>query len=230
MARDLAVVLVSGGMDSCVAAAIAREEADLALLHLVYGQRTEDRELKAFHDIADHYQVSRRMVVPMKHLAMIGGSSLTDPALPVSPAQLEARDIPSSYVPFRNATMLSVAVSWAEVLGASGVFIGAVEEDSPGYPDCREEFYTVFNTLVEKGTRPATRITVRTPVIRLSKAEIVRKGVTLGAPFHLTWSCYKQEDIACGVCDSCALRLRGFQLAGVEDPLPYAQKPSYNNT
>jgi 7-cyano-7-deazaguanine synthase len=230
MARDLAVVLVSGGMDSCVAAAIAREECELALLHLGYGQRTEERELKAFHDIADHYEAPHRMVVPMKHLAMIGGSSLTDLTVPVSPANLEAKEIPSSYVPFRNANMLSVAVSWAEVLGASAVYIGAVEEDSSGYPDCREEFYALFNALVDEGTRPATRITVRTPVIRLSKADIVRKGVSLGAPFHLTWSCYKREDMACGLCDSCAHRLRGFQEAGVDDPLPYVQKPSYNQT
>ncbi|MGB2959259.1 MAG: 7-cyano-7-deazaguanine synthase QueC [Bacteroidota bacterium] len=230
MARDLAVVLASGGMDSLVTVAIAREECDLALLHLGYGQRTEHRERKAFHDIADFYKVAHRLVVPMKHLAMIGGSSLTDAALPVSPANLEADEIPSSYVPFRNANMLSVAVSWAEVLEASAVYIGAVEEDSSGYPDCREEFYTLFNALVQKGTRPATQITVRTPVIRLSKADIVRKGVRLGAPFQLTWSCYKQEDVACGVCDSCALRLRGFQLAGEEDPLPYAQKPPYTQT
>jgi len=230
MAKELAVVLASGGMDSCVTVAIAREECDLALLHLGYGQRTQRRELKAFHDIADHYEAARRMVVPMEHLAMIGGSSLTDKAFPVSPANLKTDEIPSSYVPFRNATMLSVAVSWAEVLGASAVFIGAVEEDSSGYPDCREEFYALFSALVEKGTRPDTHIAVRTPVIRLSKPDIVRKGVSLGAPFHLTWSCYEREDVACGVCDSCALRLRGFQLAGVEDPLPYAQKPHYSQT
>jgi 7-cyano-7-deazaguanine synthase len=163
----------------------------------------------------------------MEHLAMIGGSSLTDPAIAVSPADLTAKGIPTSYVPFRNANMLSVAVSWAEVLGATAVFIGAVEEDSSGYPDCRREFYDAFELAIRAGTRPGTRITVLTPVIGMSKEEIVRTGVGLKAPLHLTWSCYQREDVACGVCDSCALRLRGFQRAGVTDPVPYDVRPSY---
>lgn len=225
--RNLAVVLASGGMDSCVVTALADQEFDLALLHLNYGQRTESRELQSFHDIAGHYRAAHRLVVSMDHLAKIGGSSLTDASIPVSPADLHATRIPTSYVPFRNANMLAVAVSWAEVLQARAIFIGAVEEDSSGYPDCRREFYDAFNAVIKAGTKPGSGITIVTPVIGLSKTEIVRRAVTLNAPLQLTWSCYQREDVACGVCDSCALRLRGFQLAGVEDPLPYERRPNY---
>lgn len=227
MGKDIAVVLVSGGMDSCVTAAMVVREYEPAFLHVNYGQRTERRELQAFHAIAERYQVGRRMVITLEHLAQIGGSSLTDPALPVSPARLDATGIPTSYVPFRNANLLAAAVSWAEVLGARAVFIGAVEEDTSGYPDCRREFYDAFNVLIERGTRPDARITVHTPVIHMTKELIVRTGIDLGAPLDLTWSCYKNDDVACGQCDSCALRLRAFQRAGVEDPLPYVQRPSY---
>jgi 7-cyano-7-deazaguanine synthase len=229
MATRLAVVLVSGGMDSCVTVAIAARDHDLALLHLNYKQRTERRELQAFHAIADFYQARHRLVIDMEHLAKIGGSSLTDRAVPVTPANLQAVEIPTSYVPFRNANMLAVAVSWAEVLDASAIFIGAVEEDSSGYPDCRREFFDAFTLAIRTGTRPTTSITIQTPVLHLSKSEIVTQGTTLGVPFHLTWSCYQREDAACGVCDSCALRLRGFQRAGVEDPIPYEQRPLYDN-
>ncbi len=227
MAKPLAVVLASGGMDSCVTTAIAAAQHEVALLHLNYGQRTERRELQAFHDVADFYNVSRRLVISMEHLAKIGGSSLTDQDIPISLANLSGEDIPSSYVPFRNANMLSVAVSWGEVIGASALYVGAVEEDSSGYPDCRREFYDAFERVIEAGTKPATHIKIITPVIQSSKAEIVLRGVALGAPLHLTWSCYQREDIACGVCDSCALRLRGFQTAGVDDPIPYDHKPNY---
>lgn len=223
----IAVVLASGGMDSCVTTAIAAQEYSLALLHLNYGQKTERRELEAFHAVADHYGVERRLVVSMEHLAKIGGSSLTDPSIPVSRANLTSKEIPSSYVPFRNANMLSVAVSWAEVLGASAIFIGAVQEDSSGYPDCRREFYDAFEKVIAVGTKPTTSIELITPIIFMTKMEIVLRGVALGAPLHLTWSCYQREDVACGVCDSCALRLRGFQLAGVDDPIPYAHRPMY---
>jgi 7-cyano-7-deazaguanine synthase len=223
----IAVVLASGGMDSCVTTAIAAQEYSLALLHLNYGQKTERRELEAFHAIADHYGVERRLVVSMEHLAKIGGSSLTDPSIPVSRANLSSKEIPTSYVPFRNANMLSVAVSWAEVLGASAIFIGAVQEDSSGYPDCRREFYDAFEKVIAVGTKPTTSIELITPIIFMTKMEIVLRGVALGAPLHLTWSCYQREDVACGVCDSCALRLRGFQLAGVDDPIPYAHRPMY---
>ncbi|HYN86406.1 MAG TPA: 7-cyano-7-deazaguanine synthase QueC [Pyrinomonadaceae bacterium] len=220
---SLAVCLVSGGMDSCVTAAVAREETDaLAFLHVSYGQLTEARERRAFEDIADFYRVERRLAVSLEPLARIGGSSLTDPSIPVSPADLASRSIPTSYVPFRNAHLLASAVSWAEVSGASSVYIGAVAEDSSGYPDCRPEFYEAFQRAVDAGTRPETRVEIRTPVIRMRKAEIVRRGLELGAPLHLTWSCYTAEGRACGRCDSCALRLRAFREAGSEDPIPYA--------
>jgi 7-cyano-7-deazaguanine synthase len=227
MAPDRAVVLVSGGLDSCVTAALAVRDCECAFLHVSYGQRTEQRELRAFGEIADFFSVERRLVVPMKHLSAIGGSSLTDLSIPVSHAELHRRGVPTSYVPFRNANMLCAAVSWAEALGARRVYIGAVEEDSSGYPDCRGEFLEAFSGAVRAGTRPESRIAVLAPVLSLSKKGIVQTGVALGAPLHLTWSCYSREDVACGVCDSCALRLRGFQLAGVEDPIPYQQKPLY---
>jgi len=227
MARPRAVVLLSGGMDSCVTAAIAAKEFDIAVLHVSYGQRTQARELRAFHDIADFFGVRDRLAVSMEHLAKIGGSSLTDPAIPVARADLAGSGIPTSYVPFRNANMLAAAVSWAEVLGAGAVFIGAVEEDSSGYPDCRREFYAAFNETIRQGTRPETRITIQTPVIGLGKREIILRGAALKAPFQLTWSCYQREDIACGLCDSCALRLRAFRSAGIQDPIPYAVRPEY---
>ena len=227
MARPRAVILLSGGMDSCVTAAIAAKEFDIAVLHVSYGQRTQARELRAFYDIADFFGVRDRLAVSMEHLAKIGGSSLTDPAIPVARADLAGSGIPTSYVPFRNANMLAAAVSWAEVLGAGAVFIGAVEEDSSGYPDCRREFYAAFNETIRQGTRPETRITIQTPVIGLGKREIILRGTALNAPFHLTWSCYQGEEIACGLCDSCALRLRAFRSAGIQDPIPYAVRPEY---
>ena len=218
-----AVVLVSGGMDSCVTAAIAREEAaELALLHISYGQRTEARERRAFHEIADHYQTEKRLEVSIAYLATIGGSSLTDESISVSEADLQSKEIPTSYVPFRNANMLSIAVSWAEVLDAAAIYIGAVAEDSSGYPDCRPEFFEAFQRAIDTGTKPETQIEIRSPIIHLSKSEIVRKGSELNAPLHLTWSCYRSSDVACGTCDSCALRLRGFEQAGVKDPILYA--------
>ena len=220
---SLAVCLVSGGMDSCVTAAIAREEnRELAFLHVSYGQRTQARERRAFEEVADFYGVARRLVVSLEHLARIGGSSLTDPTIPVSEADLDSREIPTSYVPFRNAHLLSAATSWAEVIGARRVYIGAVAEDSSGYPDCRPEFYEAFQRVVDVGTRPTTRVDIRTPVIGMRKSEIVRRGVELGAPLRLTWSCYQEEAAACGRCDSCALRLRAFREAGLEDPITYA--------
>lgn len=217
-----AVVLVSGGMDSCVSTAVASSESDeVALLHISYGQLTEGRERKAFNDIADHYGITKRMDVSIEYLAKIGGSSLTDDTMAVTEADLESKEIPTSYVPFRNANMLSIATSWAEVLGATGIYIGAVNEDSSGYPDCRPEFYEAFQQTINTGTKPDTHIKILTPIIDLTKAEIVKKGVELNAPLHLTWSCYRSEDLACGTCDSCALRLRGFAQAGITDPIAY---------
>jgi 7-cyano-7-deazaguanine synthase len=209
-------------MDSCVTAAIAAmENAELAFLHVSYGQRTESRERRAFNEIADHYRVSRRLDISIGHLAKIGGSSLTDAAMPVSEADLGSKEIPTSYVPFRNGNMLSIAASWAEVIGASAIYIGAVAEDSSGYPDCRPEFYKAFQAAIDAGTKSVTRVEIRTPIIYLSKAEIVKKGLEVDAPLDLTWSCYRDEDLACGTCDSCALRLRGFEQAGVHDPIVY---------
>jgi 7-cyano-7-deazaguanine synthase len=209
-------------MDSCVTAAIAREEADeLAFLHISYGQLTEARERQAFTDIADHYNIKQRLDISIEHLAKIGGSSLTDRDIAVTDANLASTDIPSSYVPFRNANMLAIAVSWAEVIGAGAIYIGAVAEDSSGYPDCRPEFFEAFQRTIDAGTKPETRVEIRTPIIHLSKAEIVKKGMELEAPLHLTWSCYRGEDLACGTCDSCALRLRGFDQAGIADPIVY---------
>jgi 7-cyano-7-deazaguanine synthase len=217
----LAVVLASGGMDSCVTTAIAARECELAMLHVSYGQRTEKREEQAFNEIADFYHVTRRMMTSIAHLALIGGSSLTDHEIEVSRANLESKEIPTSYVPFRNAHLLSIATSWGEVIGARRIYIGAVAEDSSGYPDCRPEYYEAFNRLIEIGTRPETRIEIMTPVIKLRKHEIVKLGVEIGAPLHLSWSCYRNEEVACGICDSCALRLRGFREAGLRDPIPY---------
>ncbi|MCC6330021.1 MAG: 7-cyano-7-deazaguanine synthase QueC [Acidobacteria bacterium] len=219
---DLSICLVSGGLDSCVTSAVAAGEADeLAFLHVSYGQLTEARERKAFNDIADHYKVAKRLDVSIEYLAKIGGSSLTDETIAVSNADLLSKEIPTSYVSFRNANMLSIAVSWAEVIGATAIYVGAVAEDSSGYPDCRPEFYEAFQKTIDVGTKPETNIEIRTPIIHLSKAEIVKKGIELNAPLHLTWSCYRREELACGTCDSCALRLRGFEQAGMIDPIIY---------
>lgn len=220
-----AVVLLSGGMDSCVTAAIARQTHELALLHVSYGQRTEARERRAFGEIADFYSVPRdaasRLAVRLDHFRQIGGSALTDSRIAVPEEQLHASGIPVTYVPFRNAHFLSIAVSWAEVIGARAIFIGAVAQDSSGYPDCRPEYYDAFRALVRAGTRPETRLEIATPVIAMQKSEIVRRGIALGAPLHLTYSCYQFEDAACGVCDSCLLRLRAFAEAGATDPIAY---------
>src|SRR6266481_5409400 len=226
-----AVVLLSGGMDSCVSLAIAREghgASNLALLHASYGQLTQERERRAFDDIANFYRMRERLVVQLDHFRAIGGSALTDKSIAVPENELAApesqgSDIPVTYVPFRNAHFLSVGVSWAEAIGAKAIYIGAVAEDSSGYPDCRPEYYRVFQELIRVGTRPETQIEIVAPVIALKKSEIIRKGIELAAPLHLTWSCYQSDEIACGACDSCLLRLRAFAEAGVPDPVPYRQ-------
>ena len=219
------MALLSGGMDSCVTAVIARKTHDVALVHASYGQRTERRERKAFDDIADFLGTTERLVVQLDHFAQIGGSALTDARIAVpegrAGASVSGKEIPSTYVPFRNAHFLAVAVSWAEVIGATAVFIGAVAEDSSGYPDCRPEYYRVFQQLVREGTRPETQIEIVTPVIGMRKWEIVRKGMELAAPLDRTWSCYQFEDAACGTCDSCRLRLVAFAEAGIGDPIAY---------
>src|SRR6266576_3535799 len=220
---SLAICLVSGGMDSCVTAAIARAENDeLGLLHISYGQRTEAREQRAFSDLADHFGVRKRLVASIEYLKLIGGSSLTDERIKVAEANLAACEVPTSYVPFRNSHLLAIATSWAEVTGAGSIYIGAVAEDSSGYPDCRPEFYEAFQKTIDAGTRPDTNIEIVTPIIHLRKSEIIKRGLDLGAPLELTWSCYQSGDVACGRCDSCALRLRAFADAGVVDPVRYA--------
>jgi len=219
-----AIVLLSGGMDSCVSAAIANQTHTLAVLHASYGQRTEARERRSFDEVADFYEIRERLVMRLDSLAQIGGSALTDVNMRVGEsgdALAEHAGIPNTYVPFRNAHFLSAAVSWAEVIGASAIFIGAVHEDSSGYPDCRPEYYRAFANLIREGTRPETRIEIVTPVIAMRKSEIVRRGVELGAPLERTWSCYQSEAEACGMCDSCRLRLRAFAEAGIPDPIPY---------
>src|SRR6266478_4545398 len=226
-----AVVLLSGGMDSCVCAATACKQHgahNVALLHASYGQRTESREARACREIADFYGVTRRLMVRLDHFRASGGSALTDNSIAVPENELAApelrnSDIPVTYVPFRNAHFLSVGVSWAEAIGARAIYIGAVAEDSSGYPDCRPEYYRVFQELIRVGTRPETQIEIVTPVITKKKSEIIRKGIELRAPLHLTWSCYQSEEAACGACDSCLLRLRAFAEAGVPDPIPYRQ-------
>lgn len=223
-----AIVLLSGGLDSAVTAAIAaqKEGADnVAFLHVNYAQRTEARELRAFNEIADHYGIKKRLVADISYLKQIGGSALTDDSIDV-PDGGSGEGVPVTYVPFRNAHLLSIAVSWAEVLGARDVYIGAVEEDSSGYPDCRETFFRAFGEAVSLGTRPGAGLRIITPLIHMRKSEIVKEGVALSAPLHLTWSCYKDSDLACGVCDSCILRLRGFSGAREQDPIPYREHSS----
>lgn len=222
---NFGIVLLSGGMDSAVVAAIAQQECDkLAFLHLNYGQKTWQRELQAFKEIADFYKIpkSYQKIIDMTFLNQIGGSSLTDSSMEVTQYQGDSSEIPSSYVPFRNTHILAMAVSWAEVIGFSKIYIGANHEDSPGYPDCRPAYYEAFNKLIQEGTKE-DNIQVITPVISMKKKEIVAQGVKLNAPLNLTWSCYSQSDLACGKCDSCALRLRGFKEAGIEDPISYSK-------
>lgn len=214
------VVLLSGGMDSCVCAALAVRDYETAALHISYGQRTEGREQESFERICDRLGIRTRLIVRNEALKAIGGSALTDETIAVPESQDVGREIPVTYVPFRNAHFLAVAVSWAEVLGASKIYIGAVEQDSSGYPDCRPAYYQAYNQVIRAGTKEGG-IEVVTPLIAMRKAEIVRLGLEVGAPFDLTWSCYSREDRACGVCDSCVLRLRAFQEAGAADPLPY---------
>jgi len=204
--ETLAVVLASGGMDSCTATAWAAARYRLAMLHVNYGQRTEAKELSCFRKLIAHFRAEKSMVVDAPHLGQIGGSSLTG-------------EIPSTYVPFRNANLLAIATSWAETIGAARIVIGAVEQDAPGYPDCRPAFYEAANRLIELGTRPETHIIVETPLIALRKVDVIRMGIELGAPYELTWSCYQAESAPCRNCASCRRREEAFAEAGVADPL-----------
>jgi 7-cyano-7-deazaguanine synthase len=216
-----AVVLLSGGMDSCVCAALAARDHDAAAVHISYGQRTEERERKSFLAICERLGIENRLITRNDALRAIGGSALTDANIAVPEGHSMGREIPVTYVPFRNAHFLAVAVSWAEVLGAEKVYIGAVEQDSSGYPDCRPGYYRAFNEVIRQGTKEGN-IEVVTPLIAMRKSQIVRLGLELNAPFDLTWSCYQGETEACGVCDSCQLRLRAFEEAETQDPIPYA--------
>ena len=220
-AKSRAVVLLSGGMDSAVCAALAARDFDAAAVHVSYGQRTQERERQSFLAICQRLKIHDKLMIRNEALGLIGGSALTDESIAIPEAENVGRSIPVTYVPFRNAHFLAVAVSWAEVLGAEKVYIGAVEPDSSGYPDCRPAYYHAFNEVVKAGTKEG-KIEIVTPLIAMRKAEIVRLGLELGAPFDLTWSCYSREDRACGVCDSCVLRLRAFAAAGSSDPIPYA--------
>ena len=215
------IILLSGGMDSLVTAAIAaRQCEEIHFLHVNYGQNTEQKELECFQKLVEHYQPAGTLVTSIDYLRQIGGSSLTDDNIAVTDHQ-NTDQIPSSYVPFRNAHLLAIAVSWAEVIKADRIYIGAVEEDSSGYPDCRESFYNAFQQTINLGTADNTKIEIITPVIHLTKPEIIRKGIELKAPFEYSWSCYRENEVACGRCDSCVLRLQAFKKAGLEDPLPY---------
>ncbi len=220
-----AVVLMSGGMDSCVCATWAQKTfPKVAAVHASYGQITQERERRAFHGVTQKLGIDTTLEIDLSHLAAIGGSSLTDSSMEVPDADLEATEIPSSYVPFRNAHFLCVAASWAEVLEFDHLVIGAVEEDGSGYPDCRRSFYDAFEAAIAAGTKPETRVSIVTPLISMNKRQIVTVGSQLGAPIDQSWSCYRADgDQACGRCDSCALRLRGFAQAGLEDPIPYAE-------
>ncbi|HZW79761.1 MAG TPA: 7-cyano-7-deazaguanine synthase QueC [Candidatus Deferrimicrobiaceae bacterium] len=221
LTKPRAIVLLSGGMDSCVCAALAARDHQAAALHVSYGQRTEQRERQSFLEICDRLHIRERLLVRNEALRAIGGSALTDSNIAVPVAPVADHEIPVTYVPFRNAHFLSVAVSWAEVLGAEKIYIGAVEPDSSGYPDCRPAYYEAFNRVIRAGTKEGT-IEIVTPLIAKRKVEIVQLGLELNAPLDLTWSCYGREDEACGQCDSCILRLRAFAAAGVDDPISYA--------
>jgi 7-cyano-7-deazaguanine synthase len=221
--KTRAVVLLSGGMDSSVCAALAVRDHDAAAVHISYGQRTEERERRSFLAICQRLKIHDRLMVRNEALRAIGGSALTDTSIDIPDAEMVGHNIPVTYVPFRNAHFLAVAVSWAEVLGAEKVYIGAVEPDSSGYPDCRPAYYKAFNAVVRAGTKDGL-IEIVTPLIAMRKAEIVRLGLELGAPFDLTWSCYSREDQACGVCDSCVLRLRAFEAARMPDPISYVAR------
>ncbi|HEX38161.1 MAG TPA: 7-cyano-7-deazaguanine synthase QueC [Candidatus Cloacimonetes bacterium] len=226
MKKDNAIVLLSGGLDSCVTATIAQQDYELYLLHVNYGQRTDAREEKAFKDIAKFYNITQILDVDIGYLLEIGGSSLIDNKI-IIPVKSSEKEIPSTYVPFRNANLLAIATSWAEVIGAKKIFIGAMEEDSSGYPDCRESFFDSFNKTIEQGTKPGTTITIETPLLHRKKSEVVNIGMELGAPLHLTWSCYQNVKKACGVCESCQLRIKAFRDAGLVDPIPYSIEISW---
>ncbi len=221
MEKEKAIILLSGGIDSCITTAIANKNYQTCLLHVNYGQRTSKREEKAFNEISEYYKVKKNLytIFRIDYFRKIGGSSLTNQSMKIPNNLLKT--IPNTYVPFRNANLLAIAVSWAEVINAKKIFIGAMEEDSSGYPDCREKFFYVFNQMIKLGTKPETEITIETPIIHKTKAEVIKIGLELNAPLELTWSCYQNSNVSCGVCESCRLRIKAFKEAGVKDPISY---------
>lgn len=222
MEKSIAVVLLSGGMDSAVCAALVTVQGyELAALHLNYGQRTQKKELDCYTKLCEDFNIEKKLVVDVSFLSQIGGSSLVDENIEISPSKLGSGEIPNTYVPFRNANILAIATSWAEVLNAKAIVIGAMEQDSSGYPDCRRSFFSAFQSAISLGTKPGTEIKIITPIIDMTKAEIISKGISLGVDFSHTWSCYKSMEKACGECESCQLRLRGFKNAGLTDPINY---------
>ena len=219
MSKDLVVVLLSSGIDSTVCASVASQKYRLAFLHFQYGQKAQKKELECFYKLVEFFKPEKFHIVSLSFLKTFGGSSLTSDELEIPEQPVEG--IPSTYVPFRNGIFLSIAAAWAEVIGAKKIFIGVNEIDFSGYPDCKEEFIKVLNQAINIGTKPETQIKIETPVIKLSKKEIVELGIKLRTPFHLTWSCYKGNEKACGKCESCKLRLKAFKEAGIQDPISY---------
>jgi len=219
-----AVCIISGGMDSALSAKIAQEEGyEIIALHFNYGQRTETKELACFRKITDAMNISDSYEIDLPFFEQIGASALTDKSIEVPTGGLE-EGIPVTYVPFRNGIFLSIAASVAEKHGAEALFIGVVEEDSSGYPDCRESYIMQMEKAINLGTKDETHIEIKMPLVHMKKSEIVAKSLELGVPLEYTWSCYQSEDEACGVCDSCRLRLKGFEEAGVKDPISYVKQ------
>jgi 7-cyano-7-deazaguanine synthase len=228
--RDGAVVLVSGGMDSATAAFEAQQRGyDLYFLHTTYGQQTADKESACAQQLAEYMEVADFIHIETDHLARIGASSLTDDSIDVEEGELDSDEIPSSYVPFRNSNLLSMATSYAEANECGAVFIGAHSEDYSGYPDCRPEFFDAFQQVIDVGTKPETSMELVAPFVDWTKTAIAERGLELDVPYGLTWSCYREETPACGTCDACAYRLKAFQKAGIEDSINYDKRPVYTD-
>ncbi|NYT07016.1 MAG: 7-cyano-7-deazaguanine synthase QueC [Methanomicrobiales archaeon] len=217
-----AICLVSGGMDSATLAYHARDQGyDLICLHFNYGQRTEGKERASAQKIADLLGAEEFIEVDLAYLTRFGGSSLTDHRLAVDRFRDDREGVPNTYVPFRNANLLSIATSCAEARGAGAVFIGVQSQDYSGYPDCRPQFIEAFQRVVDTGTRDETRITIKAPFLNMTKQDILALGRTLGVPYEHTWSCYQNEERACGVCGACHFRKAAFEALGMKDPIPY---------
>lgn len=216
-----AVCILSGGMDSTLASYIAKNEGyEIIAVHFNYGQRTEKKELEAFREITSLLEVHEKYEINIPFFTQIGASALTDSSLEIPTGGVEA-GVPITYVPFRNGIFLSIATAIAEKHGAKALFIGVVQEDSSGYPDCTDTFIDKMENAMNQGTKEETQLEIITPLVHMSKAQIVTKALQLGVPLEKTWSCYANEEKACGVCDSCRLRLNGFALAEATDKINY---------